>query len=265
MKLGIIGYGSIGRIVAQAIADGQAGNTRLTAVLDVYEEPPFANIQGAPGYYRDLQAFLAADLDTVVETASQAVLKQVAVPVLRRGLNLIAMSIGALVDQPFYHILQATAAAQNRQVYIPSGAIGGLDALAAAAVAGLDSVTLTTTKPAKSLAVVGLSVDPATLTEATCIYEGPAAEAVKHFPQNINVAAALSLVGIGFEQTTVRIVADPAATVNQHHVEARGRFGTLRLELALLPSPDNPKTSYLAALSVVSLLRRLSNPVRIGS
>jgi aspartate dehydrogenase len=265
MKLGIIGYGNIGRIVAGAIADEQAGNTTLTAVLDVYEQSPFPAGGGAPGYHRDLQTFLEADVDSVVETASQAVLKQVAIPVLRHGFNLIAMSIGALVDQPFYHILQATASAQNRQVYIPSGAIGGLDVLAAAVVAGLDSVVLTTTKPAKSLAAVGLSIDPATLTEATCIYEGPAAEAVQHFPQNVNVAAALSLVGIGFEQTTVRIVADPGATMNRHQVEARGRFGQMTLDLELLPSPDNPKSSYLAALSVVALLRRLSAPIRIGT
>jgi aspartate dehydrogenase len=265
MKLGIIGYGNIGRIVAQAIHEEQAGDTTLAAVLDVYETAPFTGDAHAPPYYRDLASFLAADLDLVVETASQSVLKQVAYTILDHNLDLIALSIGALVDHPFYIQLHELARQRGRHVYIPSGAIGGLDALSAAAAGGLDSVVLTTTKPARSLAVVGLALDLATLTEPTCIYEGPAAEAVQHFPQNVNVAAALSLVGMGFVQTRVRIIADPGATMNRHQVEARGRFGQMTLDLDLLPSPDNPKSSYLAALSVVALLRRLSAPIRIGT
>ena len=133
MKLGIIGYGNIGRIVAQAIHEEQAGDTTLAAVLDVYETAPFTGDAHAPPYYRDLASFLAADLDLVVETASQSVLKQVAYTILDHNLDLIALSIGALVDHPFYIQLHELARQRGRHVYIPSGAIGGLDALSAAA------------------------------------------------------------------------------------------------------------------------------------
>jgi aspartate dehydrogenase len=185
----------------------------------------------------------------------------VAFPVLERGYDLVAMSLGALVDAEFYDGLLRRAAERGRGVYLPSGAVGGLDALAAAAIAGLDTVVLTTTKPPQALP----DIQAADLQGPTCIYEGPAREAVQRFPQNVNVAAAVSLAGIGFDRTRVRVVADPAATGNRHHIEARGAFGELTFEARLLPSPGNPKTSYLAALSAIRLIRRLSEPVRLGS
>jgi aspartate dehydrogenase len=197
----------------------------------------------------------------VLEAASQRVLKDIAYPVLAHGRDLVALSAGALEDEDFYHGLKLLAQRHARRVYLPTGAIGGLDALAAAAIAGLDSVVLTTTKPPQALP--GLQAD--SLAGPTCIYEGPAREAVKRFPQNVNVAAAVSLAGIGFDRTTVRVVADPAAQRNRHQLEARGRFGELSIELRLLPSPENPKTSYLAALSAIGLVRRLSETVRIGA
>lgn len=261
LKLGIIGYGTIGRTVAEAVARGDAGDTRLAAVLDVYEQAPFPPTPDSPAYYRELGAFLAADLDVVLEAGSQAVLRQVAYPVLERGRDLVALSIGALVDADFYQGLNDRADRHKCRVYLPSGAVGGLDALSAAAVAGLDSVVLTTTKPPQALP----GVQAEALQGPACIYEGPAREAVKRFPQNVNVAAAVSLAGVGFDRTTVRVVADPAAQRNRHHIEARGGFGELTLEFSLLPSPGNPKTSYLAALSAIRLVRRLSEPVRVGT
>lgn len=260
-KLGIIGYGTIGRTVAEGVARGDTGDTRLVAVLDVYADPPFPRGPDSPAYFRELEAFLAADIDTVLEAGSQAVLRQVAFSVLEHGHDLVALSIGALVDADFYEGLRHRAAKHGCRVYLPSGAVGGLDALAAAALAGLDSVVLTTTKPPQALP----GIQAEALQGPTCIYEGPAREAVKRFPQNVNVAAAVSLAGIGFDRTTVRVVADPTAKRNLHHIEARGEFGELTLEFRLLPSPGNPKTSYLAALSAIRLIRRLSEPVRIGT
>jgi aspartate dehydrogenase len=261
LNVGLVGYGTIGRTVAEAVGRGEAGAARLVAVLDIHPEPPYGRGPSSPAYFRDLDAFLAADLDTVVEAASQAVLKQVAYAVLDHKRDLIALSIGALVDEAFYAGLKARAEAHGRHVHLPSGAIGGLDALAAAATAGLDTVVLTTTKPPHALP----GIQAETLTGPTCIYEGPAREAVKRFPQNVNVAAAVSLAGIGFDRTTVRIVADPSAQRNAHHLEARGGFGELSMELRLYPAPGNPKTSYLAALSAIRLIRRLSEAVRIGA
>lgn len=260
LKLGLVGYGTIGRTVAEAVARGDAGAARLVAVLDIHPEPPYPPGPSSPAYFSDLAEFLGTDMDTVIECASQAVLKQVAYAVLDHQRDLIALSIGALVDDDFYTGLKARAETHGRHVFLPSGAIGGLDALAAAATAGLDTVVLTTTKPPKALP--GIQAD--TLAGPTCIYEGPARQAVQRFPQNVNVAAAVSLAGIGFDRTIVRVVADPSAQRNAHHLEARGAFGELSMQLRLYPTPGNPKTSYLAALSAIRLVRRLSEAVRIG-
>jgi aspartate dehydrogenase len=269
MRLGIIGYGTIGRMVAEAIQAGKAGDTTLVAVLDIHDRPPFDQVDGRPVYTTELPLLLDAGPDVVLEAASQAVLRTVAFPVLERGKSLVAMSVGAFADLDFAEALRRQAAENGGRVYLPSGAIGGLDALAAAAIEEIDAVTLTTTKPVKGLAGARSAFDPdldlTTITEATCIYEGPAAEAVQRFPQNVNVAAALSLAGIGFQRTTVRVVADPRAERNVHRIDARGRFGELSMEFRNLPSPGNPKTSYLAALSAIGLIRRLGEPIRVGA
>jgi len=107
-------------------------------------------------------------------------------------------------------------------------------------------------------------VDWDAVTGPTVVYEGPAAEAVGYFPQNVNVAAVLSLAGIGPHETKVRVVADPAATTNQHSVRVKGGFGTLEVNLSNLPTPENPKTSWLAALAAVAMLRRIADPFQIG-
>jgi aspartate dehydrogenase len=153
-------------------------------------------------------------------------------------------------------------------VHLPSGAIGGLDVLRAARVDRLDEVTLVTSKPPRALAGAPFfeshPIDLGAITTREVIYEGPAAEAVRLFPANVNVAAALSLAGIGPEQTRMQVVADPALDRNVHEVVARGSFGELTLRLANVPSPSNPKTSFLACLSGLATLRRLADPIQIG-
>lgn len=267
MKVGLIGYGAIGRTLADAIRGGDAGNATLVAVLDVFEASPFSDKPDEPAYTTDINVFLAHDTELVIEAASQAVLRESAVPVLSAGKHLMTMSVGALADIDFLEQMRALAVQHGRRIYVPSGAIGGLDALSAAAIDQIDEVVLTTTKPPAGLQGVALDreIDLMALTEPTCIYEGPAVEAVKRFPKNVNVAAALSLAGIGVHKTRVRVVVDPASTSNSHRVEVRGRFGQFSIELRLLPSPTNPRTSYLASLSAISLLRKLTEPVRIGS
>jgi len=269
MKLGLIGYGTIGRTLARAITDGVAGDVSLAAVLDVHDEPPFEQTPGGPVYTTSIASFLSLDLDVVVEAASQAVLKEYAPLVLRSGKNLIAMSAGAFADAAFFLELGQLASEHFCRVFIPSGAIGGLDVISAAAIDEMDEVTLTTIKPIKALAGAKSTIDPLldidTITTSTCIYEGRAEDAVKRFPKNVNVAAALSLAGIGAKKTTVRIVADPQVSQNIHRIEARGAFGELQLEFKNAPSPTNPKTSYLAALSAIRLVKNLTAPVKVGT
>jgi aspartate dehydrogenase len=269
MKLGLIGYGAIGSTLARAITDGIAGDVRLAAVLDIYDEPPFEEAPGGPVYTNSLTSFLSLDLNVVVEAASQAVLKEYAPLVLKSGKNLVAMSAGAFADTAFFLELRELASEHRCRVFIPSGAIGGLDVISAAVIDEMDEVTLTTIKPLEALAGAKSTLDPDldlnAITSSTCIYEGYAEEAVKRFPKNVNVAAALSLAGIGAQRTTVRIVADPQVSQNIHRIEARGAFGELRMEFKNAPSPTNPKTSYLAALSAIRLVKNLTEPVKVGT
>lgn len=268
MKIGLIGYGTIGRMLAEAIDNGLAGDVSLVAVMDIYDEPPFERGPGGTTYTTSIESFLSIDLDVVVEAASQAVMREYAPLVVKSGRSLVAMSVGALGDEAFLEQLRDLASRHKCRVLVPSGAIGGLDAISAAAIDEIDELTLTTTKPVKALAGVESAIDPQldldSITTATCIYDGPAEEAVTRFPLNINVAAVLSLAGIGFRNTRVRIVADPVGSQNIHRIEAKGAFGELSLEFANNPSPTNPKTSYLAALSAIRLVKSLTEAVKIG-
>jgi aspartate dehydrogenase len=147
---------------------------------------------------------------------------------------------------------------KKTKLLIPSGAIGGLDAIRAAAEAGLTEVTLVTAKPPEGFGLHGL-------TEAKVLYEGNATEAVAKFPKNVNVAAALSLAGMGFEKTHVRIVADPALTANTHTIVAKGAFGEMTCKVENRPSPENPASSYLASLAALALIRRFVAPIQVGN
>jgi aspartate dehydrogenase len=173
------------------------------------------------------------------------------------------MSVGALIQDSLFSRLTARAEEKGCRIYLPSGAIGAIDALQAARLRGLEEVTLTTRKPPRSLGKVeGVNLEE--LREPRVLYEGPASEAVIKFPQNVNVAATLSLAGLGPEKTRVRVVADPGVNQNIHEIRARGEFGSLEIRLANWPNPDNPKTSLLSCLSVVSLLKRIRGTVQIG-
>lgn len=264
MRIGVIGVGAIGRYLIQAVRSGQAGDHEVIVVAGTR---PRATVEGLP-YTTEVRSLPRYQLDLVVEAASQAAVREHAVPLLEAGLDLMVMSVGALADEAFAARLRAVAQQMGRRVYIPSGALGGLDAVKAAALAGLDEVELVSTKPPAALRGAPYfathPLDWAAITGPTVVYEGPASEAVGYFPQNVNVAAVLSLAGVGPQRTRVRVVADPAATTNQHTVRVRGGFGALEVCLSNLPSPDNPKTSWLAALSAIAMLRRLGDPFQVG-
>ena len=264
MRIGVIGAGAIGRYLVQAVRAGQAGDHEVVVVADII---PGAAIEGVP-YTNDVSSLPSYGLDLVVEAAAQAAAREHAVPLLEAGLDIMVMSVGALADEAFASRLREVARRAGRRVYIPSGALGGLDAVKAGALAGLDEVELTSTKPPVALRGAAYfdahPVDWDAITGPTLVYEGPAVEAVGYFPQNVNVAAVLSLAGVGPQRTRVRVVADPAATTNQHAVRVRGGFGTLEVRLSNVPSPDNPKTSWLAALAAVAMLRRFSDPFQLG-
>ncbi|MGE4340570.1 MAG: aspartate dehydrogenase [Pigmentiphaga sp.] len=196
-------------------------------------------------------------LDLLVECAGHAAIEQHVLPALEQGVSCLLVSIGALAEPGMVERLLEAAARGGSQLQLLPGAIGGIDALAAARAGGLDSVMYTGAKP--PLAWTGTPAeaewDLGALTEPTVIFEGTAREAARRFPKNANVAATVSLAGLGLDDTRVQLVADPSATDNRHRVEARGAFGNLELTLRGKPLAANPKTSALTVFSVVRGIR----------
>lgn len=256
MKFGIVGCGNIGADLCIAVQKGEIP-AEVAALTDIDEERAKMMLRSF-----QLDAVVcglddnAAKVDYLVECAVAGVVKDVLNAAIRHQTDCLIMSVGGLLDNME---LYEEARKSGIQVHIPSGALCGLDGIRAAMEAGLHAVTLTTRKPPAGLAGApylkerGIDVDH--LEEALVVFEGRARDAVKAFPQNVNVAASLSLVGIGPDETRVRVIADPDTTMNIHEVVAEGAFGRLTAVTENLPSPRNAKSSYLASLSAAAELR----------
>jgi aspartate dehydrogenase len=176
------------------------------------------------------------------------------------------MSVGGLVkDKSIFSLAEE----KGSRIYIPTGAISGLDCVKAAKVAGIDSAMIITRKPPKGLAgapyILENNIDLEAIEKETIIFEGTAKEAVSAFPKNINVAAALSFAGIGIERTRVRIMASKEYKRNSHEIVIEGVFGKMTAKTENLPSPQNPKTSYLAVLSAVATLEGILGNIKVGT
>ena len=265
LRVGLIGFGAIGRRLAEAIAAGQAGRCELSAVLVRRPERIPAEVAEQLGCHvtGDAADFLATSFDLVVEVAGHEALKAYAEDALRQGKDLLLISIGALADPHFEQRLHRAAHDYGRRVYLATGAIAGLDAISAGAIGGLHAVTHSVRKPPAGL----LPPDEIEAAQASgvarVLYEGPAREAALRFPENVNVAAAISLAGLGLDKTTVRVIADPTVERNTHEIEARGEFGELRIVLQNIPT-ENPKTGRLTAMSMIKALRNLTAEVVVG-
>lgn len=257
MRIGILGTGAIGGEIARAVSSWP----EITAIAlfdqDAARAKKVAAACGPKATIVGDGLALIERCDLLIETATQEAAKQWAPRALEAGRDVLLLSIGAFVDDAFKANVERLARAHRRKVYLPSGAICGIDLIRAASLAELKSVTLVTTKPPAGL---GVDVD-----KWTVIFDGPAREAVQKFPKNVNVAMCLSLAGLGPDATKVQVVADPLTTRNQHKVIVEGAFGRARIEVENLPSPDNPKTSYLASLSAIATLRRILDPIQVGA
>jgi aspartate dehydrogenase len=182
--------------------------------------------------------------------------------VLRAGIDLLVVSIGAMANKDVEEAILESAKQGGSRVYVASGAIGALDAIASAAVCGgLHRVTHTTRKPARALLEPAEAAD---LTEPRELFRGSAREGALRFPESINVAAAVSLAGIGLDRTEVCVIADPSVDRNSHEVVAEGDFGNLRFEIHNIPTEANPKTGRLVAMSIVQALRKRHAPMVVG-
>ncbi|MNN29605.1 L-aspartate dehydrogenase [compost metagenome] len=196
--------------------------------------------------------------DLLVECAGHLAIEEHVLPALERGIACLIVSVGALSEPGLVERLEAAAARGNTRIELLPGAIGGIDALSAAKVGGLDSVDYTGRKPAKAWKNTPAEqvCDLEAISEATVIFHGSAREAARLYPKNANVAATLSLAGLGLDRTRVTLIADPLSEENVHHFEARGAFGGFEMSLRGKPLQANPKTS---ALTVYSVVRALGN------
>jgi len=218
-------------------------------------------------YVPDIVPILG-DIKLVAEAASQDAARYYAPLALSAGVDMLIMSVGIFQDEEFQNDTFRLAKRKGAKIFLPSGAIGGIDALSAASLEEISDVTLTTTKPPSAFGptpyLESKGINPSELRTRTEIFSGPARDAVKHFPQNINVAATISLAGIGFDRTMIKIVCDPQVKTNEHHLQARGKFGELDVVTRNVPSPKNPKTSYLAALSAISAIKKITGTMWVG-
>jgi aspartate dehydrogenase len=205
--------------------------------------------------------------DLVIEAASAKVSGDIAKKAIAAKKDVMIMSVGGIIED--YAALFNLAEQNGCKVYLPSGAICGLDGVKAAAIGKIYRAELITRKPPKGLAgapfIEKNRIDLEGITRETQIFEGSALEAIKGFPANINVACALSIAGIGPEKTRVKIMTSPEYTSNTHEVILEGEAGRIVTRTENLPSPSNPKTSYLAILSAIATLKQILGPAKVGT
>lgn len=271
MRIGIIGGGTMARLFVEHIRRGDLGRARVVAITgrnDRSRGKALAKAFRIP-FVASLKALLAKRPEVVVEAASHEAVREYGELLLRDGISLIVLSCGALCDDGLRRKLERAAARSGALLSVPSGGIGGLDSLKAACVAGVDEVAIVVTKPPaawKGIAYVEkLGVDLDALREPRVLFEGPAREGVPHFPANVNIAAVLSMAGIGFDRTRLKVVADPALRHNTHYIEVKGKTGNFSIKLENVPAPENPKTAWLACYSALAALKAVRSPVRYGT
>ncbi|MGN0177422.1 MAG: aspartate dehydrogenase [Methanobrevibacter sp.] len=253
MKVGIIGCGAIANIITSSIAPENNGiEIAYFFDKDVERAENLASLAGGVAVL-DFNDMLN-NVDLVLECASPDSVKEYAPIVLKKGIDMIIMSIGAFMDLDFHNNVSKIARENNAKVHLPSGAVVGLDGIKAVAKFGLKEISLVTRKSPRSL---GKDID-----SEEVLFEGKASEAVKQFPLNINVAATISMACN--KDIDVKIIVDPKVDRNVHEITAKGDFGEFKTTTMNFPCETNPKTSMLAALSAIRLLKSFNETISVG-
>jgi len=271
MRVAILGGGTIARLFLEHIKRGDLGDAEVVAIVGRSEHSrgkPLAAEFGV-ACVNSIGELLKHKPDVVVEAASHEAVREYCGPLLDAGIAVIVLSGGALCDDKLRTRLEASAIRNNAMLYVPSGGIGGLDALKAACIAGVEQVEIVVSKPAaawKGITYVEqLNIDLAGLRQPTVLFEGSARDGVPHFPANVNIAAVLSMAGIGFDRTRLKVVADPTIKHNTHQITVRGKTGNISIRLENVPAPENPKTAWLACYSALAALKLAKSPIRYGT
>ena len=266
IRIGLIGCGTIGSEIARACRGKLSGKMELAAICD-------SDITKTAALAKTLEKVkvlgmdrLIASVDLVVEAASAKISGEVVKKCVKSKRDVFIMSVGGLLGK---NALLKEAEKKRVKVYLPSGAICGIDGLKSASAGKIYSVTLTTRKPPRGLKGAPYfkdrNIDLDNVAGEMTVFEGSAEEAIKGFPQNVNVAAVLSLSGIGAKKTRVRIVTSNDYTKNVHEIEVEGEFGKFMTRTENVPSRTNPKTSALAFFSAIATLEEIASSVRVGT
>ncbi|OGX14916.1 MAG: hypothetical protein A2166_03475 [Omnitrophica WOR_2 bacterium RBG_13_41_10] len=269
LKIGIIGCGAIGSSLAKIIINEFSDKAQLTIIYDLdlgkvksLTDKLGKHIPVAPGV-----GDLIKKVDLVIEATKPDAVYDIAKKVITASKDIIIMSVGGIIES--YKELEKLAYDNNARLFIPSGAVCGIDGLKAAGCGKINKVILTTTKPPSAFLGTPFALenkmDLKDLKEDIVIFEGDVFSAIILFPQNINVAATLAIAGIGPEKTVVRIVASPRAKRNMHEIEIESDSGKILTRTENVIHPDNPKTSYLAVLSATATLKQILKPIKVGT
>ena len=263
LRLGLAGLGAIGLAVARRVDAGELPGLALAAVSARDREKAARNLAGfaRPPAIVSL-ADLAEHAEVIVECAPAALFPEIAEAAIARGRIFMPLSVGALLERM---ALVERARETGARILVPTGALLGLDAVKAVAEGPVESIRMVTRKPPRGLAgaphLVENGIEVEGLSEPKKVFSGSAREAARGFPANVNVAAALSLAGIGPERTQVEIWADPGVTRNTHSIEVRAAASNFTMTIENVPSEENPATGKITALSVLATLRRLTAPL----
>jgi aspartate dehydrogenase len=272
MRIALIGGGTIARLVLGEVRAGKLGPFEVVALMARPGGAPRARAlagEFSVNYVDTREALIAAKPDAAIEAASHGAVREHLVALLEAGVGVVVLSAGALIDDTLREAAQGAARRTGALLFVPSGGIGGLDALKTACLAGVDEASIQVAKPPaawKGIPYVesrGFKLEG--LEGPLTLFEGTAREGVPHFPQNVNIAAILSLAGIGPDRTRLKVVADPGLELNTHTIRVSGRSGRFTLVLENVPAPENPKTSWLACYSALAALQALGSPIRYGT
>ncbi|MBM3249063.1 MAG: aspartate dehydrogenase [Candidatus Omnitrophica bacterium] len=268
LKIGIVGCGAIGSRLAKSIVDNFADQAELSGLYDTNLERVYRLASELKK--KNVASLSLEDLikksNLVIEASSAKDSKSIAKSVVDAGRDIMIMSVGGMLEAE--DVLEL-AKEKKCSIYFPSGAVAGLDAIKAASFSDIKSITLTTRKPPSGLIgnpyLLKSHFDLEHVDKETVVFEGNVDMAVRLFPQNINVAAVLSLASNCKDKVSVKILTSPEYKRNSHEIIVEGDFGSIKTITENLPCPDNPKTSFLAVLSAMAMLKNILNPIKIGT